>query len=679
MDLIEGCWAPLFRFLRKHATRVCSNKVACSSRSQVRESLSNKFPIAGGQKATGVRVGLEALLQPEAAHAANNKDSEPHARPKNGSGKCKYRSALALASKQGYALYKGQTLRFKCDFVPTSVRTHRAGRRVERLGCLSWNSGGMSTELNAEFFKFLEVAGDVGFFSVQETHWGLNSDWTTPSWHMVHTSTGHFRSGGILFGMHSKYVNKESIKWRVLVEGRLLHVRFVFQRQQFDVISIYQHAMTFSDGEVRKETMQKRKKLWRALDKLLAELPLRSSIVLMGDFNTSLSPMPKVVGYGVKLGSKGSEILEDRGILLELLGRAGLCVLNSWGPIQTTYEHPKGSSQIDFICVRQAVADGKSKQSGPRPAPIAAWRSSGHKVVVADIPVNWKPWAQKPCYRPQRQLQPHVPHPMEVATEPNPTLSRITLSLCKHCPRRESRVSKPELRDLGVEIQHLWSQRKGAVKTSALCVSVADCFGALKQNVGVMKAHRALRKAARDRKRDQILSLLQGAEDAAKAKDSRRLFQYVRLLSRKISSKKIHLRGAKGELLEPSQECTLLASYARELFKGNKFASFELAPLPEEWFSPDAWVRAFAKLKSHKAVPYDSATVESWKENAVVLAPALSEIARDHLRCSEVRIPSKWHSAQLVWIAKPSRLRQRQKIYAHSALWPRTVRLFFTF
>ena len=512
----------------------------------------------------GVRVGTDALIRPGVASVTNYKEKQPLARPKDGGGKRSFRTALSVAAKQGYAKYRNQTLTVKRDFVPATTH-QRSPCNVERLRCISWNSGGFSEELNAEFFKYLEVTGDIGFFSVQETHWGFDSEWSTSSWHLVHSSTGQFKSGGILFGMHAKHVDRDSIKWRSLVDGRLLHVRFVYKMQQYDVISIYQFALTFSNGEQKKEAMNKRKKLWKSLSGLLQELPLRSSIVLMGDFNATLETQKKVAGYGIKLGSQDTAIVEERHKLMDLLSRHRLCALNTWGRIITTYEHPQGSSQIDYICVRQSVSDGKSKTCGPLMTPLASWRSAGHKVLLADVPLNWRPWTQKPQYRTQLDSACSAPHPDQVAREACPSLERLSQSLRKHCNTGPSRLQKPPLRSLDVEIHHLWSQRCEFREEGSVGIRLIDCFRALRQHSLVAKAHRALRKAARERKRAQILELLQGAEDAARERNSRKIFQYVRLLSPKISAKKIHLRGAKGELLEPSQECTLLAEYAREL------------------------------------------------------------------------------------------------------------------
>ena len=598
---------------------------------------------------------MGALTLPEAASVANTKEPKPALKTKAGCGKKSFRSALSQAAKQGYAKYKGQTLWVRKDYIPTAALAYsKSSCANERLECISWNSGGLSAELSAELFKWLEEKNNLGFFSIQETHWGLQQDWSTESWHLLHSSTGKYRSGGILFGMSTRHVDKESVKWREIVEGRLIHVRFVFQKQQFDVISIYQHAMTFSGGEQRKEIMQKRRKFWQDLEKLLSELPLRSSVVLMGDFNTTLEPLRKVAGYGIKLGSQEAEVVEDRRLLLGILQARCLCALNTWGKAIATYEHPQGSSQIDYICSRHAFSDSVAKQCGPCQSPVAAWRSSGHKPILASIPVNWKPWKQKPQYS-LRSPKLSVPEPALVAAETAPTLDRMSQSLQQHSRQRPSKPVKPALRDLDVEIRHLWSKSCAIMKKGQIGILLGDCFRALKQQVELQKAHRILRKAARDRRREQTLALLEGAEAAAKARDSKQLFQYVRLLSPKGASKRVHLRGAKGELIDPSQECTMLADYARALFRGATFTLPPLDPLPEEWFSCDAWHRAFSKLRAGRAVPSDSASVESWKRSAELFSPALSKIACSTVCRAQAKAPQEWCTAQLIWIAKPSK------------------------
>ena len=312
----------------------------------------------------GVRVGNGSLTVPEATPVANNRGSRPGRRSRAGTGKAAFRKAMAQAASQGHAHYRGQVLTVRRDFVPSAGRAVRARAVQDRVRCLTWNCSGLSPELHAEFLKYLEVVGDIGFFSLQETHWGFDSEWTAATWHFIHSTTGKQRSGGILVGLSSKYVEHSTIKWRDVIPGRLVHIRFTYKRQQIDLVVLYQHALSYSDGEQRKELMKHRTAVWGALDTLLTALPLRSSIVLMGDFNVTLEPTKAAAGYGIHQGGQGSELKADRKRAMDLLCKHKLCALNTWGCKQFTYHHPNGASQIDYICIRQALSDGQSKQCG---------------------------------------------------------------------------------------------------------------------------------------------------------------------------------------------------------------------------------------------------------------------------------------------------------------------------
>ena len=303
------------------------------------------------------------------------------------------------------------------------------------------------------------MLGDVDFFSVQESHWGFDCDWSTSSWHFVHSSTGQQRSGGILAGVNAKHSHRESVKWRDVVPGRLLHVRFTYKLQQIDLIVLYQHAMTFSKGELRKGTFLRRAQLWRALDTLLGSLPLRSSVVLMGDFNATLEPSRHVAGSGIKLGGQSPDVLVDRRAIMDVLRRHKLCALNTWSKVSPTYEHPKGISQIDYICIRQALADGRSKQCGVLPAPIAAWRPSGHHVLTADLPLNWQPWKHSRQTSKTRTTQ-VFPQVAEVVEEAAVSLDRISGSLRQHSDRPAAKPTKPaRLRSCGARAGDLSGAR----------------------------------------------------------------------------------------------------------------------------------------------------------------------------------------------------------------------------
>ena len=631
---------------------------AGSARSQVRASHEYMTKLCGGQ-AMGVRVGGVTLGPPEVTTVTNHREfTHATSSGQQRKGKKAFRRALAVAARLGQATYRGQVLRVSSSMVPFSGHRLQMRTNTERLQFLSWNCSGLSQELFAELTKWLEQFPSLGFFALQETHWNFTGEWTAGQWHFCHTTSGQPRSGGILVGLSSACVDRESIRWQELIPGRLFHTRFYYNKQQFDIVTVYQHAFAFVSGEQKTELLRKRRKLWQSLDKLLGSLPVRSSLAVMGDFNITLEPHKGVAGYGIHAGLNTPEYLEDRCLIMETLKKHNLCALNTWSRKTHTYKHPRGQSQIDYICVRQAISDGTAKTCTTVQAPVAAWRSSGHEVLLANIPLNWRPWIGSRKTSQKLEVSP-FPKLEVVIQESCPSPQRLNGALKQHCEQVSSRVKRPPLKTLDAEIIHLWQLGRVMRQASGGGFSLGVIFRSWKQCVDLQRAHKELRKAARARKREQLLTILEGAESAVKRGDTRALYQYVRLLSPKISSKKVHLRGSKGELLEPSQECRMLAEYATTLFTGAGFGAELTEPLPIEWFTKEAWVKSLRSLKSGKAVPRDAASIRSWKEHAEDVSEALCSIAANSVSSARPHIPKGWCAAQLVWIPKPQKTPSR--------------------
>ncbi|CAE7359427.1 unnamed protein product [Symbiodinium microadriaticum] len=194
-----------------------------------------------------------------------------------------------------------------------------------------------------------------------------------------------------MMGFRDGFCEKASLRWQEVHPGRLLHVRCFSKKQHLDLVCVYQHALPFDAGAL-KMTLAKRKQLWNKLDSLLQSFPVRSSVVVAGDFNSNLCSSGSSIGHSVLHNAAKSTVVEERQWLSGLLASHQLTALNSWSRKLPTYWHPSGSSQIDWILVRSSLADSRAKKCTPSDAPVAGWRSAGHKVLKASIPLNWMPW-----------------------------------------------------------------------------------------------------------------------------------------------------------------------------------------------------------------------------------------------------------------------------------------------
>ena len=161
---------------------------------------------------------------------------------------------------------------------------------AERFEIFSWSCGGLSQLLLSEVKLLLQRHSEIKIMILVETHHSYSNGWTEGDWIFVHTSAASPRQWGILIGVRKDFCSQAMLRWQELILGRLLHFRcFARDQQHLDVVAVYQHTLPFG-AEALDAALKKRKTLWSRLDKFLRSLPVRSSVVLAGDFNSGLNP-----------------------------------------------------------------------------------------------------------------------------------------------------------------------------------------------------------------------------------------------------------------------------------------------------------------------------------------------------------------------------------------------------
>ena len=317
---------------------------------------------------------------------------------------------------------------------------------------VTWNCGGLSQELQLEVFAWMQLNPHIGAFILQETHWGFSGDYVHGEWCICHSSTAKGHTGGIMIAVRRQLTDMQQIRWRELV-----HWRGPIGKQQVDMVAIYQHALRYSAAEVKIELMKKRKSFWDKLDSCVASLPLRSSVFVAGDFNTSLAPFPPVSGFGLVLGSSQDELVQERNFVLQVLQKHRLAILNSWSKKAPAYHHPNGVSQIEFIMARQRLADQLAKESAPITTAVAGWKSAGHRPVFASVKLNWMPWKSK---QPDRAGNLSAPPLVGQLSQPVPDLSSLQNAVKTELNIPISRVQAVPRSDASVQVIALWQARR---------------------------------------------------------------------------------------------------------------------------------------------------------------------------------------------------------------------------
>ncbi|CAE7721079.1 unnamed protein product, partial [Symbiodinium microadriaticum] len=330
---------------------------------------------------------------------------------------------------------------------------------VDRLSIFTWNCGGLSGLLFQEIRTLLGQHPEIKILVLQETHHDYQSEWTDGGWTFIHSPAKVPKQGGIMVGIRSDFSLQSTIRWQELIPGRLVHVRCYAQEQHLDVVGIYQHTLPFG-GSSLDAALKKRKTLWNRLDGFLKSLPVRSSVFLAGDFNSGVNPSSPLAGPRVLPHSQQKLVVEERQWLTEMLRSHQLCALNTWGTRRATYHHPTGQSQIDFILVRCALADGESRRCGPWRVPLAGWRTAGHLPLLASVRVQWRPWLLK---KPTRGGGAAAVYPDESVP-----LGRLRADVLRCSEPAAAPPARPGVEGLDGRIVQFWNARRHSVPKTAL-------------------------------------------------------------------------------------------------------------------------------------------------------------------------------------------------------------------
>ena len=567
-------------------------------------------------------------------------------------GKRAFQRAQRRADAQGQTIYKGRVIhgrQAKSPRRPQTADTVSAGVSPPDAGrskMVSWNAGGLCGETKVEFEHYLHVSSDLDIALVQETHWGSSGAWKHQGWSYFHSASDKPRQAGVLVCIRSATLDESRTAWREIVPGRLIWVRACVRGQQWDLLCLYQLALTGKDGKAKDYRMKERRAVWNKLHRTLWGLPIRSLVVLGGDFNLGLESFSPVTGSGVLAAAGGHVVQEERSRVLDMLKELQMTALNTWRKPRPTYMHPTGNTQIDFIVVRRRNADRISKLTQPVDLGLSAWRGCGHRPLVASLRSFWRPWRMRRAFQPLEK--PVIPPGEE-------DIIALRGRVKETCAGPPARFRTGVLRPLGTQVVKHWEARAVLRQASSKLGGVQSVFLLFRAACDAHRAHRELKKHCRARKREQLVSCLLEAEEAYNRGDSRAFFGFVRAVAPKQYLPQIKLRGKEGQLLTKDQEGGLLLEHVRKIFTGDGLGVPELKRMPEELFSVQSWTRALREIKPRKAVPRGEAQVAAWQQSTSANAQTLSELSKRFL-CSEAPwIPTLWCKIQIAWLPKPKK------------------------
>ncbi|CAE7241161.1 Riok1 [Symbiodinium necroappetens] len=218
--------------------------------------------------------------------------------------------------------------------------------------------------------------------------------WEDATHYFIHSGTNakDHQQAGLLTVVSKRIVDKGSLRFVSAIDGRLMRVQFKHGPRQVDVINFYQHTW-----RPTKHVQSLRHKAWDSLTQQIQAVPLRSRLLVGGDFNTPCTASTPHAGPHVL--PKPDHGIQDADDLQAIVQGLDLIFLNTFSQAVPahTYQWNQQRSQIDFWLTRRLQAGGKARLAGPMPDfHVGRWRGGPrHTPVQASLMYHWQPWEHR--------------------------------------------------------------------------------------------------------------------------------------------------------------------------------------------------------------------------------------------------------------------------------------------
>ena len=196
----------------------------------------------------------------------------------------------------GFAMYRGQLMLSSLTSSPPTKPAVVSGsmtstkRSRKRFTVFCWNAMALNTSTYAEMIQWVALQRfDVAF--IQSTHWSISEPWSSYVYSIIPSPELSKDGGGLLIVVRTGFCTMDALSYQDLHHGRLLHVRCHLKDHCIDLVNLYQ----FPVGPTahRPHPLKARHELWTKLTSLLRRIPARHTLVIGGDFNTTIGHGPQ--------------------------------------------------------------------------------------------------------------------------------------------------------------------------------------------------------------------------------------------------------------------------------------------------------------------------------------------------------------------------------------------------
>ncbi|CAE7839381.1 Trpt1 [Symbiodinium sp. KB8] len=365
----------------------------------------------------------------------------------------------------------------------------------------------------------------------------------------------------------SPEIPTNTVRWKEHMRGRLLETRFDWHGARTTVLAVYQHV--WSPAKTVQANKQDRAAVLKSLSRSVRRVPARDTLVIAGDFNSSVSSTPRLVGPRTLTPQ---EARPDEAELTNFVRTHHLAVLNTW-QVSSPHTFVQGDSrtQIDFLLTKASSSGGSAKQAAPLVNfPLGSWKTGGHLPLFAKIkPVrHWQlPGPRvKPLKHDSEALQQAVRQGLPILTDMQKwvrdhvhqgmTPPEWDALLSKATQRFFPKLPAPPKADSADTIlaRRMWRARRSSEHNST--AEDPDMAALILQH----------QKAVRQAKKTKADEFLAEVDAAINAGDPFVAYKVLKKLRPWQPSQKAQLKDSKGYLLSPTGELQELRKYATDVF-----------------------------------------------------------------------------------------------------------------
>ena len=463
--------------------------------------------------------------------------------------------------------------------------------------------------------------------------------------------------------VHTSLCKHQRLKFNEVIPGRILHVRVPGEGHCLDVLSCYQHVWRSKDTLTANK--ESRSLFLAKLNSSIKGLPLRNTLLILGDFNMCLRTDMRHVGpctiQSCRLGHRGSQGLQ------RLLEDHNFVAANTWGVRKpATHEQGNSVSQTDYALLRSSQSRGPKKNCQPqRQFLVAQWREGNkHFPLVgkvqhsrnfsAQVSKPYDQQAMEDSYRNRTgTITEYGLRVDELIAHSEPSWASLRqameTALTELFPRKSKRIARPE---------SPWETRMALSNLPSTILAMSDLHKELRQRVIFrcwrsvtqhQKSARTAKHLKKERRQKAMDECMEQAEAKSHRDGSHSLYKIIRQFRSK-PRERVQLRDEHGCFLSSSDEAGLLQSYSETLFGTGE--DFPLTGRKGQLgISPAEVKEQLSSIKVGKAVPRGSPPVVAWRS----LGPQAHQHAAAVLNreIEQGSLSTSVTSSQISWLPKP--------------------------